>query len=323
MVEIKDKYSWKTTSSKDLSTKLKYELAKKHPRNLITSKPELIEGHCINGELNLEARNLKEEYISIIGLAGYEYPEDDNRHLLDEDLTGLTATEIAILQQNEEYVHKNVPADNDIPALPKYCYYVPATDTKGDAFTCGRLHPNHKTTGKDWTTTKKSNVSTKEKFKQLVAYLEGKDYTPIEQQKRKKPYGKQTTGKMTPDDKFAEITRVQLLRVIELKNSNKTSEEASDCIKLEFDGLYIRRDFISKLWKGEVNLSDEIKLLPEYQDMLKNTKQRTVKATKFTAEEIEYVKVQDTTKYSLGEISKAFNKKFGKTITPAYISKLR
>lgn len=41
MVEIKDVYNWKTTSTKDLSTKCKFELAKKHLRNLIITQPEL------------------------------------------------------------------------------------------------------------------------------------------------------------------------------------------------------------------------------------------------------------------------------------------
>lgn len=76
MVEIKDIYIWKTTSTKDLSTKCKFELAKKHLRNLIITQPELFVGHCINGKLGEKAEKLKKEFIEILKLARYEYIDE-------------------------------------------------------------------------------------------------------------------------------------------------------------------------------------------------------------------------------------------------------
>lgn len=52
--------------------------------------------------------------------------------------------------------------------IPKYCYYVPQTATKGDAFVCGRIHPKHTESKKDWCTTKARRVSTEEN---LLAYI--------------------------------------------------------------------------------------------------------------------------------------------------------
>lgn len=81
----------------------------------------------------------------------------------------------------EEYVPKqriytkgkNLPEGCKIKGedIPTYCYYVPATKTKGDAFCCTKLHPKQKESGKDWTTTKSKKVSIEDKFKQLTEYL--------------------------------------------------------------------------------------------------------------------------------------------------------
>lgn len=67
----------------------------------------------------------------------------------------------------------NLPADCAIKAedIPKYCYYVPATKTRGDGFCCGRQHPKQKELNTDWSTTKSKSVSTEEKFKSLLEYL--------------------------------------------------------------------------------------------------------------------------------------------------------
>ena len=96
MVDVKHKYEWKTTSSKLLSTECKFELAKKHLRELIHNKPELFDGHCMNGQLNKDAEILKQEYIEILQLAGIKYiePKTTNEDdLLLENLTWLTDAE--------------------------------------------------------------------------------------------------------------------------------------------------------------------------------------------------------------------------------------
>ncbi len=55
--------------------------------------------------------------------------------------------------------------------IPKFCYYVKETSTKGDAFCCSKHHPKQKDIGKDWTTTKSKKISTIDKLKQLLDYL--------------------------------------------------------------------------------------------------------------------------------------------------------
>jgi hypothetical protein len=97
-VEIKGKYIWKTTSSKMLSTKCKFELAKKHLRNLIDLQPELFVGHCMNGELSDTGKLLENEYIDILKLAGYNYNKNNNfKNYLQENLNELKEDEIKII----------------------------------------------------------------------------------------------------------------------------------------------------------------------------------------------------------------------------------
>lgn len=171
MVEIKEKYSWKTTSSKEYTTKLKFELAKKHLRQLIQTQPEIFRGHCINGELNDEADRLKKEYIEILRLAGYEYVDKMKSMCLVEDVCGLTQREIDILhQENDITKEKAIPEDLPDITVPKYCYYIPANDKKGNGFCVGKIHP--KLNGKCWTTSRSKKISTQEKYNQLMAFLD-------------------------------------------------------------------------------------------------------------------------------------------------------
>ena len=100
-VDIKHKYFWKTTSSKKISTKCKFELAKKHLRCLIESQPELFNGHCMNGELSNEGKRLENEYVNILKLAGYEYTNAKTMNTIDylqENFDLLNDDEINIIK---------------------------------------------------------------------------------------------------------------------------------------------------------------------------------------------------------------------------------
>lgn len=312
-IEIKDKYLWKTTSSKLLTTKCKFELAKKHLRNLIDLQPELFIGHCMNGELSDIGKKLEMEYIDILALAGYNYTtcnkNDNLKNYLQKDLNGLNDDEIKIINEFEED-----------KVIPKYCYYFKPTDKRGDGYCITRLHPKQKELGKDWLTTKSKKVSTKEKYKQMMEYLNDKKYNPIEDiviEKRPRKEHKQ----ISPEDKFKLLDKEQLITIIKMKNRDKTTQEVSDYIKENFN-IYINRNFISKLWLGEeLNLSHDILNSQEYQDMKLNTKKKTVKSKKFNKEEIDWVLDLNLDK-SLGERVILFQKQFNKTISKEYVSKL-
>lgn len=106
-----------------------------------------------------------------------------------------------------------------------------------------------------------------------------------------------------------------------MKSQDKTTQEVSDYIKENFN-IYINRNFISKLWKGEdVGLSEIILNSVEYKEMIQNTKQRNVKSKKFTKDEIEWILESNLDK-SLSERVNLFKQQFNKTITKTYLSKL-
>lgn len=121
-------------------------------------------------------------------------------------------------------------------------------------------------------------------------------------------------------DKFKLLTNEQLLNIIKMKSQSKTTQEVTNYIKENYK-IYINRNFISKLWNGEdLNLSEEIKNNNIYLEMLKNTKKRTVKAKKFTEQEITFIKNFNGT---FVECSKQFKEKFNKTVSTEYVSKLK
>lgn len=53
--------------------------------------------------------------------------------------------------------------------IPKYCYYKPASDKRGDKFIIDRHPTLIKQGSKQWATTERKSVSTKEKFEQMMA----------------------------------------------------------------------------------------------------------------------------------------------------------
>lgn len=179
-VEIGD-YCWKTTSSKQFSTRYKLEEAKKHLRHLIKTQPALFDDSPFHGNLSETSNQLKQEYIEILRRAGVVYKDNDPIQHLEEDISGLTNEEIILLQTSDEKNNYRprciLPEDANInPSdIPKYCYYIPATKAKGDGFCCGRLHPKQKESGKDWTTTKSKKYTTKEKFEMLIKHIDKND----------------------------------------------------------------------------------------------------------------------------------------------------
>jgi hypothetical protein len=154
----------------------------------------------------------------------------------------------------------------------------------------------------------------------MIEYLIDKQYKPKEDviiEKRPKKECKQ----ITPEDKFKLLSKEQLIIIIKMKNKDKTTQEVSDYIKENFN-IYINRNFISKLWNGEIKeLPNEIIQSDEYINMINNTKKRTIKNKKFTKEEIDWILSFNKDK-SLKERIDLFNEKFNKTMTKAYLSKL-
>lgn len=110
--------------------------------------------------------------------------------------------------------------------------------------------------------------------------------------------------------------------IIEIMNRKKeiiTTQEISDFIKKNYN-IYINRNVISKLWNNQIPLPENLQNTQEYKEMISNEKKRTKKLTKFTEEELNFVK--SNVNLDLTNCAKEFYAKFNKTITKEYITTL-
>lgn len=154
---------WKTTSVDYISNAVKLEIAKKYVRWIIEIYPDLTKG--------LKADEYKEN------------SEVVNTFNIDERTCYRTAT--FIRERDDPFTEKVAkkrttgcrgtllpPAckiSEDM--IPKYMYYVPESDSRGDSFVIER-HPALTKEGKrNWQTTMSKNVSTEKKFLEALEKL--------------------------------------------------------------------------------------------------------------------------------------------------------
>jgi hypothetical protein len=93
---------WKTSSSKHLSLRYKFEESKKYLRNLKIIKPHIFDDYCMNGEFTKQGKQYADDFFSIIDSHGYNYNnsticDDVTREYLEENLDGLSDDEIIML----------------------------------------------------------------------------------------------------------------------------------------------------------------------------------------------------------------------------------
>lgn len=101
--------------------------------------------------------------------------------------------------------------------------------------------------------------------------------------------------------------------IVDLYFKNLTTQEASDILKKNFN-ISIKRNIISKIWKGEIVLEQFNQNL-DYQKMINDKRQRVIRK-KFTNEELDFIKLYNG---SQSECRREFEKKFKKTVTREYI----
>jgi hypothetical protein len=175
---------WKTTSSKKLSLKYKLEEAKKFLRELKHTQPEIFDEYSMNGDYTKEGKELMNSYYNIVHKAGYTHiskfiPKNNTDNILKPNIRNkkelLLLKELQIPDITKKSENKKIrrtinklPKDSDIQSndLPKYTYYKPSNSSsgRGDYFVVDYGD-------KMWQSTSSKNVSTKEKYNQLLNYL--------------------------------------------------------------------------------------------------------------------------------------------------------
>jgi len=177
-------FKWFSSSSKqiNLQTKLQQTILK-----LEEYKKENPEYTQLIGELdNVKQRNnLRKSFNEILKLS--DYPQDIiNKNLVEfepekENKIDDVSKELAeqLYTNGFKNITSNLPINCGITQemIPKYCYYKPASDKRGDKFVIDR-HPELLKIGKrQWSTTESKLKTIKEKYDMLIEKL--KDFNSI------------------------------------------------------------------------------------------------------------------------------------------------
>ena len=174
----------KTTKSKSVSLKCKLEEAKHYIKELQKKFPGIVEERRINASYSDEAIGLIKSYNKIIELSGFDCWEDNIikvpkiKDFLESD-NSLSETEKEVLKtiitttsgkkRTKDTLPENCSVTKD--QMPKYCYYNPERNNRGDSFVIDR-HPKLLEEGKRlWKTTESKKFTTEEKFKLLKEKL--------------------------------------------------------------------------------------------------------------------------------------------------------
>lgn len=183
-VEIDD-IKWKTTSSSKVSLRYKLEEAKQFLREVKEEYPQLFDEYSMNGEMTIKGKKLMISYNKIIEESGFKPFNVKLNNITDKYIAkkGLRLKLDRELLQKETQLYNpnnnsnkkrrlisNLPKDSNIEIedLPKYSYYRPAYENKGDCFIVEN-HPNQEK--KIWQTTSSKKISIDKKFQQLLEYM--------------------------------------------------------------------------------------------------------------------------------------------------------
>jgi len=176
IIEIGD-IKWKTTSSSKLSLRYKLEEGKKFLRELKEAKPQIFQENSMNGEFNLEGKRLLRTFFDITKEGGFKNLKNittDNLtdKYLKENLKGLSYFEKELLnssrfygQKRSKQLYNELPKESGLKLadLPKYCFYVPENEKRGDYFKI-EGHPKLDYT---WKSSHSKKIKTLDKFNEL------------------------------------------------------------------------------------------------------------------------------------------------------------
>jgi hypothetical protein len=131
----------------------------------------------VDGIKNVDNRNdLRKSFNEIIKLSGFPQEiieqnlvpvEDETEIIEDQEAQDLAKQ---LIDQGYKNITSSLPLNCGVTPdmIPKYCYYKPAKDKRGDKFIIER-HPKLTEKGvRQWATTESKTKTTKEKFDLLI-----------------------------------------------------------------------------------------------------------------------------------------------------------
>ena len=180
--ELGDRFLWKSTKSNKVSLKIKLQETIDKMMELREQYPILKEIFVTEETEELRHQLIK-EYNEIIQLS--HYPADiilNNIFTFEGELHNKQEIkkedEVIILETTKKLREYGRKADTlppncgvTIDEIPKYCYYKPSSEKRGDKFVIER-HPKLIELGKrQWTTSESKSLTTKEKFDLMIVKL--------------------------------------------------------------------------------------------------------------------------------------------------------
>jgi hypothetical protein len=177
--EDTNKFRWFGTKSKTLDLRVKLQHTINKLQELKTAHPQIAD---LIGELDntTERNELAQSFNEILGLT--TYPQEiieSNKALLiaSHNLIPISEVQAQLALEIEEQtirgLKSHLPEGCGITPqmIPKYCYYKPASETRGDKFVIER-HPRLISEGKrQWATTESKKFTTKQKFDLMTEKL--------------------------------------------------------------------------------------------------------------------------------------------------------
>lgn len=171
--------------------------------------------------------------------------------------------------------------------IPKHCYYIPVSKTRSDGFCCSKYHPKHE---KDWSTTRRKDISIEDKYKQLMAYINNEEFTFT-----------LTTPK--------QFTDKQINCILKYKKANKTKKDLISIFNTRFPQIIITEQDI-------VNILEE-KIKPHVPIPISDTQQKLkTKIQSYTNEELlQIFKLKTVKNTTTGEAYTIIKKQFPNIFT--------
>ena len=180
-IEIKNvnpPYKWDSTSSKSINLKTKLQQTILKLEEYKKEHPEY--ASLIDNLKNVDIRNnLRKSFNDILQLSGFPQEiinknlaelEEEPKDKIDEDSKDLAKQ---LMEEGYKNISSNLPKDCGVTPtmIPKYCYYKPASERRGDKFIIER-HPKLVEKGiRQWATTEAKGKTTKDKFDLMILKL--------------------------------------------------------------------------------------------------------------------------------------------------------
>ena len=175
-------FTWYSTSSKSIDLKTKLQHAILRLKQFKKENPEY--SNLLDDLTDIDNRNdLRKSFNEILKLSGFPQDIIEQNLVPVEEETEVVedqeAQELAqqLIDQGYKHVTSSLPLNCGITPnmIPKYCYYKPAKDKRGDKFIIER-HPKLTEKGiRQWATTESKSKTIKEKFDLLMEKIKDLD----------------------------------------------------------------------------------------------------------------------------------------------------